>query len=53
VKLDMLGINWFTGGHKDHYIAEFYDFQANPEFPVDTFTVPPICDGASPACVPP
>lgn len=50
VRLDMWGTNWFTGGHWDHYIAEFYDFEADPAFDDATFAMPPVCKGVAPRC---
>ena len=52
LRLDMWGVNWFTGGHWDHYIAEFYDFEADPQFADDTFAIPHLCENAPVACGP-
>ena len=52
LRFDMWGINWFTGGHWDHYIAEFYDFEADPDFGNEFWKVPQVCDGAPYACAP-
>lgn len=52
VTLDMWGINWFTGGHWDHYTAQFYEFEANPDIPERTFRLPKICDNAAEPCAP-
>ena len=52
VKLDMRGLNWFSGGHWDHYIAEFYEFAAAPALPPGLFEVPAVCDGVAPKCAP-
>ena len=43
-------VTWhvYTGGHWDHYVAEFYEFQGAAALPEGLFTLPPVCQ----ACVP-
>ena len=38
----MWGINIYTGGHYDHYIVDYFGFQAQPAPPA-TFDVPEFC----------
>jgi hypothetical protein len=52
LRLDMWGVNWFSGGHWDHYVAEFYEFEAHPAFANGAFDVPELCDGAPLPCAP-
>lgn len=40
VRLVMHGINLYTGGHKDEYIADFYDFKVLENIPEGTFQPP-------------
>lgn len=50
VKLDMWGRNWFSGGHWDHYIADFYAFEPEPHFPPGLFNTPEACNRCTPRC---
>ena len=42
LQLNMWGINIYTGGHYDHYIVDYFGFQAQPASPA-TFDVPEFC----------
>jgi cathepsin L len=46
LELSMLGVNLYTGGHKDVYVATYYNFEAAPDsgFPEGTFSPPPEQD---------
>ena len=52
VALHMIGINLYTGGHKDNYVAEYYDFTEIKEdsFPDGTFEPPSdvVCTAVDP-----
>ncbi|GAB4818605.1 hypothetical protein N2152v2_005651 [Parachlorella kessleri] len=54
LKLWMLGINLLSGGHKDEYVMEYYDYKPG-EIPDDTFAAPdmecvdPLPDNSLPA----
>jgi len=45
VKLDIWGINPYTGGHFDHYIARYYDFHAG-DLDASVFEAPELCKEA-------
>lgn len=40
LELNMVGVNLYTGGHKDNYIAYFYNYQPVDEFPEGAFDPP-------------
>ena len=42
LRLEMWGVNLYTGGHFDDYQVDFHSFLAGPP-PAGTFTVPAIC----------
>lgn len=53
LELNMLGINLYTGGHKDLYIAYYYDYEEVSSFPEGTFDRPSglECSPATPDMV--
>ena len=40
VELNMLGVNLYTGGHKDNYVAYYYGYEEVSAFPDGTFEAP-------------
>ena len=47
LELNMLGVNLYTGGHKDRYIAYYHSYEEVESFPQGTFDPPAEvnCDG--------
>lgn len=53
LELNMVGINLYTGGHKDNYVAYYYGYEAVDSFPEGMFS-PPVdleCSDAIPDVV--
>lgn len=42
LRLDMWGVNLYTGGHFDRYIADYHGFEPGPA-PAKTFAIPEYC----------